>query len=242
MAYRGDFIIRVIVMFIGDLLFPMITTLIYRSGASFPGWSLPEVLLIQGIFMLVKGLSFPFFFGMIEEILDRVREGTFDLMLIRPCSVLYLSVVSSFNLEYVGSFFGGLILVGYALFNLQLNLGLVSVGLFLLLALFSILILLSFTLLMSGTLFKWVGNSRVYEIFDAVTKFCLYPKSIYSEAFQNIISYIIPLAMIAYFPAASLLGRLEQGVIYSAIICLGFFLLSRAFWYKMLAQYTSAGG
>ena len=242
MAYRGDFIIRIVVMFFGDLLFPMITTLIYRAGASFPGWSLPEVLLIQGIFMVVKGISFPFFFGMIEEILDRVREGTFDLMLIRPCSVLYLSIVSSFNLEYVGSFLGGIILLSYALLYIEINITLVTGLLFLLLFFFSMLILLSFTLIMSGTLFKWVGNSRVYEIFDAVTKFCLYPRSIYSEAFQNLISYVFPLAMIAYFPAASLLERLDRGVIYSLVVCLLFFLISRAFWYRMLKQYTSAGG
>ncbi|MFW6238046.1 MAG: ABC transporter permease [Halanaerobiales bacterium] len=242
MAYRGDFVIRLFVMLIGDLLFPMITTLIYRSGASFPGWTLTEVLLVQGLFMLVKGLSFPFFFGMIQEILERVREGTFDLMLIKPCSVMYLSIVRSFNLEYFGSFFGGLALFIYALRNLGREIAPLSWLYFFILSGFAILLLLSFTLIMSGTLFKWVGNSRIYEMFEAVSKFCLYPKSIYSQAFQNIISYIIPIAMIAFFPAAALLERLNPAVIISAAVCLVFFLLSRIFWHVMLKQYTSAGG
>jgi len=113
---------------------------------------------------------------------------------------------------------------------------------FLVLFAFSILVLLSFTLIMSGTLFKWVGNSRVYEIFNAISTFSLYPNTIYSKAFQNLISYIIPIAMIAFYPAAALLNRLNSGVFYSIIVCCLFFLISRAFWYMMLKNYTSAGG
>ncbi|MFP4662170.1 MAG: ABC transporter permease [Halanaerobiales bacterium] len=242
MAYRGDFIIRLIVMLIGDLLFPMITLLIYRAGASFPGWTLYEALLIQGVFMIAKGVSFPFFYGMVYNILDKVREGTFDLMLIKPCSILFFSVVSSFNIEYIGSLFGGTALLIYALMNIQIDISWISWLNFAILFGFSILVLLSFTLIMSGSLFKWVGNSRVYEIFSSISTFGLYPNTIYSKAFQDLISYIIPISMIAFYPAAALLNRIGINVIYSIIACLVFFILSRLFWYMMLKKYTSAGG
>ena len=49
---------------------------------------------------------------------------------------------------------------------------------------------------MSGTLFKWVGNSRIYEIFNTITQFGLFPKTIYSRAFQNLLTYFIPVAML----------------------------------------------
>src|SRR5690242_8307395 len=59
MAYRSHFFLSVILLIAGDLLVPMITLLVYRSGASFPGWSLHEALLIQGVFGLAKGIAFP---------------------------------------------------------------------------------------------------------------------------------------------------------------------------------------
>ena len=91
LAYRGNFLIRFFVMFLSDLLFPLVTLLVYRSGAAFPGWSLEEVLLIQGIFMMAKGLRQPVLFGLVWNIGQMVRGWPFDLMLIKPCSVIHLA-------------------------------------------------------------------------------------------------------------------------------------------------------
>src|SRR5690606_27676362 len=83
MAYRSHFFLSVLLLIIGDLVVPLITLLIYQSGASFPGWSLHEALLVQAIFVLGKGVAFPFFFGMVGTTLSLVREGTFDLLLLK---------------------------------------------------------------------------------------------------------------------------------------------------------------
>ena len=64
LAYRGNFLIRFFVMLLSDLLFPLIALLVYGSGAAFPGWTLEEVLLIQGVFMMAKGSANLFFFGL----------------------------------------------------------------------------------------------------------------------------------------------------------------------------------
>lgn len=94
MAYRGHFVLSLILLVAGDLLVPLATLLVYRSGASFPGWTLHEALLIQGVFALAKGIAFPFFFGMISSTLVHVREGTFDLLLLRPRSALFMSMLA----------------------------------------------------------------------------------------------------------------------------------------------------
>jgi len=91
-------------------------------------------------------------------------------------------------------------------------------------------------------MFKWVGNSRIYEIFDSITAFGNYPRSIFSKAFQNLISYIIPIAIIGFFPASALLGKSIDGALAAMGICLVFFIFSMLFWRKMLSLYTSAGG
>lgn len=55
-AYRMNFIISSLITLVGNILFPLVTLLIYRAGTSFPGWSLFEVLLIQSVFTMSSGL------------------------------------------------------------------------------------------------------------------------------------------------------------------------------------------
>ena len=62
LAYRGDLYISMFVTLLGEAVLPLITLLIYRSGASFPGWSLGEAMLVQAVFMLAKGIAYPFFY------------------------------------------------------------------------------------------------------------------------------------------------------------------------------------
>ena len=241
MAYRGDFIISTTMMFIVEFIVPLVTYLVYKSGASFPGWSLYEVLLIQGVFLLAKGIASPTFFGMIFNTLGRVREGTFDLLLIKPRSTLFMLIVTAFDSEDLGKLAGGIILFTISLAHLPPPSWWQWLQ-FLLLLVLSLVVLFSFSLLMSGSVFKWVGNSRVYEIFDSVTSFGLYPISIFSKALQTIITWVIPITLIGSYPAAVLLGKPSGGVVGACVASIIFLSVSLSFWRFMLKSYTSAGG
>lgn len=242
MAYRGDFLISLVMMLAGDMLVPLVTLLVYRSGASFPGWELHEALLIQAIFTLAKGVAFPFFFGIIWNTLDRVREGTFDLMLIKPVSPLFMSMISGFDVDDFGRLISGGVLFGYALSVMPDKPDGLAWLQFALLFGFSLLVLFSFSLLLSGLLFKWVGSSRVYDIFDAVTMFGQYPGTLFSKSFMNVLLYVLPIAMIGFLPASALLGRLDGSAWFSAAVCVLLAAASWAYWHGMLRQYASAGG
>ncbi|MBD2865971.1 ABC transporter permease [Paenibacillus oceani] len=241
MAYRDDFWISSLMTVAGELVVPLLTFLIYRSGASFPGWSLNEVLLIQAVFLLSKGIAFPFFFGIVWNTLDRVREGTFDLLLIKPRSALYMALVTGFQPDGLGRLLGGVLLLGVAAWIVPAA-GIAGWLLFAALMLLSVMVLFSFALFMSGLLFRWVGSSRVYDIFDSVTSFGLYPRTVFSKSFVGLVLHAVPVMMIGFIPASALLGKLPQDVWIAAAVSFAFFLLSLAFWYRMLGNYTSAGG
>lgn len=100
----------------------------------------------------------------------------------------------------------------------------------------------SFAVIMAASMFKWVGNSRIYEIFDSITSFGNYPRTIFSKSFQTIISYIIPVAIIAFYPASALLGKDISGIMPAVLVLALFLVLSILFWRLMLSKYTSAGG
>lgn len=241
MAYRGDFVISMLMMLIGDMILPMVTYLVYQTGASFPGWTLEEVIVIQGVFLLSKGIAFPFFFGMISMTLQQVREGTYDFLLLKPRSTLFLTLILSFELNDFGRLLSGGVLFGISLTALP-QLGITEWLHFLLLFVCAVIVLFAFSLFFSGILFKWVGSSRVFDIFDSLSMFGFYPGTIYSSKLQHLLLYIIPILMIGFIPAATLLRRPIDGLIYSIFASLLLLVAGLTFWHMMLKKYTSAGG
>ncbi|GAA3399522.1 ABC transporter permease [Paenibacillus hodogayensis] len=240
MTYRGDFFISALMIVIGDLIVPLVTLILYRSGASFPGWSLYEALLIQATFMLAKGIAFPCFFGIVSNTLGRVRDGTFDILLLKPRSALYMTVVTSFQTDNIGRLFGGIVLLIFAC--TQLGAASLHWEAFVWLFGMGLVVLFGFALFLSGIVFVWVGSSRVFEIFDAVTSFGMYPRSIFSKSFLPVVTFVIPVLMIGSMPAEALLGRPLDGVALSSVVCLLFCAAGWLFWHRMLRSYTSAGG
>lgn len=242
MAYRFDFFTGVLVSLAGEMLLPLITLLIYATGASFPGWSYHEVLLIQAIFILSTAVANTLFFRMVILVMEHVREGTFDLFLIKPAPVSLVAAGMSFSFEGVFVFLGGLGLFIYALSFLP-GPGLFAWLQFILVFVLAVAVLLGFIFIMAATMFKWVGNSRLFEIFESITQFGRYPVSIYAKAFQVVITYALPVALLGPIPAAALLkpgstGNLLLAVIFAAVFCgIGYFI-----WRLMLRSYSSAGG
>ncbi|MFF2092467.1 ABC transporter permease [Paenibacillus sp. NPDC058174] len=241
MAYRSHFILSVLLLVAGDLVVPFVTLLIYGSGASFPGWTMHEALLIQGVFALAKGIAFPFFFGMVGTTLSHVREGTFDLLLLRPRPVMLMAMLTGFDPDDFGRLFSGAVIFGFALSGMSqpalgawLQFGLLFIA--------AIAILCAVSLFLSGMLFRWVGSSRVFDIFDAVTSFGMYPGTIFAKSLQNLLTYVLPVGLIAFVPASALLGRSGLEALWSLVPVSLFLLLGVYYWNRMLRSYTSAGG
>jgi ABC-2 type transport system permease protein len=180
-------------------------------------------------------------FGLVGNMFMHVREGTFDLVLIKPRSALFLSIATAIDTEDLGKLLGGIGMFLVLIWHLP-PIGFTQWLQCSVLFLLALSVIFSFALIMSGTLFVWVGNGRVWEIFETITMFGLYPRSIFSKGLQTFLTAVIPIAMIAFFPASILLGKPHEGVIISAVVCLVFLGLSVKFWHLMMSKYTSAGG
>jgi ABC-2 type transport system permease protein len=245
MAYRGDFFIGITINVLGELLLPLLTVLIYRSGASFPGWSLYEAMLLQGIFMMSTGLSYALFFGMTGAVMNAVREGSFDLIMIRPAPAALLSVALSVNLENMAVFASGLLIFLFAAVKENIAATLAGAAWSAVFFLSGIAVMLGFSLLMSATMFKWVGNSRIFEIFETISGFGRYPAAIFPGVFRVLISNVLPVAMLGAAPAALLLGKQPSGTIalmLTLLCCAVFLCLGRLAWRVALRTYVSSGG
>jgi ABC-2 type transport system permease protein len=105
-----------------------------------------------------------------------------------------------------------------------------------------ILVELSFILLMAATTFKFVGNGRIFEIYDTITTYGRYPTSIYKNILPVITTYIVPVSMLGFFPASALLGKSTPDMYTAIFFCISLFIFSIIIFNRMIRSYQSAGG
>lgn len=241
MAYRFDFIACLFLMLVSDVAVTIATFIIYQNGVSFPGWTFNDVLLMQSIFLLAKGIAFPLYFGMSLNTLFRVADGIYDLLLIKPHSTLFMSIVTGFEVEDFGKTIGGIILFTYAVLHMQIPSVLVWIS-FAAVFICSLLVLFSFALLIAATSFVWVQNYRLFEVFDTIALFGQYPGSIYPSVLKNVISYAVPVLMIGFFPASVLLSRPGSGLLFACGASVIMYAVSFMVYKIMSTRHVSAGG
>lgn len=240
-AYRANFFFNVFMTLINNLGVPFVTLLIYGAGASIPGWNIYQALLVQASFMLCSGIAAPFIYGMVWYTMERVKEGSYDLLLIKPCPVIMTTMAFSFELDSVGMLLGG----GYIFAIAIANVGTIAPAQWLYFAYFmlcGIIMLFGIICLMTATAFKWVGNGRIFEIFSAITGFGKYPLTIFPRWLTTAISWIFPISVMGYFPASALLNSADPINLLLILPCIAFAIIGCLVFLFMINSYQSAGG
>jgi ABC-2 type transport system permease protein len=241
LTYRLNFVLSMLITLCFNLFFPLTTMLIYRSGARFPGWTFYEVLLIQSIFTLSLGLACVLFSNVLWSTMQYIREGSFEVVLLRPLNPLFFLIASNFDTGSFGLLIGGGVMFGIAIAHTGF-VSLAAVAQFLLLFTAGFAVMTGFQMIMAATSFKWVGNSRLPDILDSILSFGKYPMSIFPQTIKTLTSFIIPVGMIGFFPASALLGRLEPAVLISVIPCVLFMFLGIWLYQFMVRLYEGVGG
>ncbi len=240
-AYRMNFFVSSLITLVSNILFPLVTLLIYRAGASFSGWSFYEVLLIQSVFTMSSGLSSLIFGGVMWTTNHLIREGSFEVVLLKPLNPLFFIVATTFSPDNVGLFLGGVTLFVIALAHV----GAIPAFLWLQFAVLfaaGAAVLAGLSLMMAAMSFKWVGNSRISELADSVLQFGKYPLTIFPKAVQAMATMLIPVGMVGFFPASALLGRVQAADFAAVLPC--FLFMGAGIWaYRhMIRLYEGVGG
>jgi ABC-2 type transport system permease protein len=240
-AYRLNFVLSMLMALIWNALFPLVTILIYSAGESFPGWDFHEVLLIQSVFMLSNGLAHLFFSGVLWSTMNHVREGSFETVLLKPVSPMFYLIATNFDPECFGMVVGGGVMFGFALYHVGIA-SAVALLQFLLLFASGFAVLAAINMIMAAISFKWVENSRVTEIFDSIMDFGKFPASVFPGAIRTVTAFVIPVSMIAFFPASVLLGKADSRVFLAIIPCFLFLLFGIWLYNRMVRHYEGVGG
>lgn len=215
--------------------------LLYRFTPAIAGWTPAEALLLLGVYQISAGFVWLLFGGNLERISYDVRHGELDTLLMRPVDSQFLLSTRRVGLGEGVQVLVGLALTGYAGVQagvrwepggIALAIGLGICGLMLLYALW-------FTL--ATCAIWWVRIDSIDTLVSTALSTARYPLAFYPGAIRALLTYVVPVAYLASFPAEALLGRVDAGRLPVGIaLACGAMAFARWWWRRALRHYSSA--
>ena len=219
---------------------------VVESFGEINGWNYGQLAFLYGLSVISHALSMIFFVqGWFMGYY--VIEGDFDRYLTRPLGVLYQFFFTNINIFGVTDLIPGVLVFIYGCVKSGVSVNLLFI--------LQVVVILAGATLIRGGIYILLGSTSFHtrsavdfgqctqEIMDKTT---MYPLSMYPESMQFILTFLIPVGWISFYPASALL---EIGSGYSGLIvpfitlAVGILvmLIAGAYFNMGLRKYESAG-
>jgi len=216
--------------------------LLFSQTNGYPGWTLSQIILLQGMVLLIIGLYSTFFGNAKQVFIQYCNEGELDRLLLKPVNLLYYIFAEGFSISNIGSVIAGIIIVVISIIELNISITPLFMVYFILSLLGSFLFYLTFDILFFCTTVFFIDTSRIIWVFAALQKFSNYPLELFSKAGQIILITILPFSIIAYFPTQILLNHVELFLFIAIAASFLWFFFVLKLWSFTIKRYVSAGG
>lgn len=245
-AYKVDFIVGLIsnaMVGIFGLVFVYVL-MSNRNVSSIGGWSKDEVMFIYG-YSLFSLSIFNSVASNLYRFGDRyINGGNYDRILLRPLGAIPQVLFESFNLDAIST----LILGWYVLLKSGAALGLSFSGVDILWIILSGIsgatILISVFIILASLSFHFDDKLGIGAPVYSLINFGRYPVTIFNKTIQYILSFIIPFAFVAFYPATHFFPEKGDFLIFcysTPLVALLLLTLARLFWKWGEKKYTSSG-
>jgi len=243
MEYKADFLLGAFGLLIAQAVQILFIGIIFSGIPDLKGFSFAEVLFIYGFSLIPKSIDHLFFDNLWMVGYRIVRKGDFDKYLTRPINTLYHVLVENFCVDAFGEMLTCILLLGYAIPRLHLPFYWYTIPLLLVTVIFATMIYTSLKIMTAAISFWTKASGHITHMLYMTNDFSKYPVTIYNKTVQTVITYVIPFAFTAYYPASYFLTG-EYG-----LFCIGgtviagsvLFLIAIFVWNRGLRAYESAG-
>ncbi len=242
MMFRGDFFIWALVELFWMTVNILTISIIYEHTDSIAGWNKYEMILLVGTSMLIQRLLMGFFWSSFFEMGRNIRTGNFDFMLAQPGNVLFMTSTRRLDPDSLINAFVAIGIVAYAARQLQLEISVVNIALYLLMILCGLVIHYSLLVLSMSTAF-WLSNAQGLEGgYFTLTEFSRLPKQAFKNfAARALLVWALPAVVVSNTPANTLLHGFDPSWFLWLVGCTaGWFGLAVFTFRRGLRRYSSA--
>jgi ABC-2 type transport system permease protein len=244
MEYRADFIIGISAMFASNLTSIIFYWTLFQNIVEIKGWTFWQLVFLSGLSALTVGIWHAFLIGASPWRVERdVRKGNFDRLLVNPVNSFVYLLISSIDDDGFGDLIAGLLITYLGATMSGISLGLSNILLLGLIVFGSVLIFFSLTLFISSLCFWVTRSGAIGEIIWSLLRFIDLPLDVYNPFVTFILTFILPLGFINFYPAQLFLGKglYMQFAYLTPLIGIISFIIAYKFWKFGLKNYTSTG-
>lgn len=243
MEYKVDFLTGAVGFLLEQAVNIIFLSIIFSQIPNLVGWTFEEIIFIYGFSLLPKALDHLFCDNLWMVGYSIVNKGEFDKYLTRPINPLFTIIVEKFQVDALGELCIGILLIVSALPKITLHWSVLNVFLFILVLPFAMLIYTGIKTITASLAFWTKRSGNIIRMFYLMNDFAKYPTSIYNGLIRNVITYIIPFAFTAFYPASYFLTGENPlfnlgGTAIAAIVLMAIGIL---IWNKGVSVYESAG-
>jgi ABC-2 type transport system permease protein len=246
--YRGDFITALVMGLAWQTSVFVFATVLLTRFPGLGGWTSGGVLLIVAIRMLSHG-GMVLVFNSLILLPYMIQQGALDGYLIRPMPVYRQVLLYTFPLNALGDSFSALVLFALAIARVHLAWTPLMVAYLAAAVVGGVLLEAAVQTFVAILTFRFNISIAVFMWFDRmIATFGNNPFSILPPAARAVLTYILPVAFVAYLPAAVLTGRVASTGVPEWLACASpaagplLYILARYAWYRSLRHYESVGG
>jgi ABC-2 type transport system permease protein len=245
--YRADFAMTAVGAICYEAVSLAFVGVIVYAFGSIGGWSLVEVAFVYGIRCMGHALH-----GVLSGQLwatDRVvREGEFDRYLLRPINPLIQLLTRRFQVTAVGDIVFGLVVLSVTAVAAPVAWSVGSVAYLVVAVVGSAFLESAVMLAIASSTFRLLVSGPILQMADTVfVTFGPYPLSVLPRGVAYLLTFVLPLAYAAFFPAAVLLQRTNDlfvptwMAVASPAIGLLLYVAAVAFFHRQMRHYSSPG-
>lgn len=239
--YKSDFFVGIIGMFLTQGLEILFISIIFNQIPSLNGWTFKQVAFIYGFSLIPKGIDHLFFDNLWAVGQRLVWKGEFDKYMTRPLNPLFHVLVEHFQVDAFGE-----LIIGISLLTLNISVvqwDWLKVCIFIISIPFTTLIYTSLKIIAASMAFWSKRAGSVMYVFYMINDFSKYPLSIYNKGIRALITFVLPFAFTAFYPADYLITgqnfAFHIGGLF--VISILLFCLALKIWDKGISVYESAG-
>ncbi len=245
--YRANVVTSMISGMLYQLTGFVVIWIIVARFNTIGGWSLAEITFLYGMRLTSHGIFYLCFSQLFE--LDRVLiTGEFDRFLVRPLSPLLQIFTRKLRVNCFGDLIGGTALLIAAAPRVAIDWGPLSITFLILAVIGGALVEGSVQITLSSLSFRFLNalavRTTANEIFN---QYGNYPQKIFPTALQYALTFVLPVAFVAWFPASALLDRTGGLIVpgwlawLAPLVGLGAFLVALRIWHRASRGYQSSG-
>jgi ABC-2 type transport system permease protein len=248
LQYRASFTLDVVGTFLISFLDFLAVLVLFHNVPRLAGWSVHEVAFLYA----TSSVAFAFadlVVGHLETLSQRLRTGTFDILLVRPRGTLFQMIASELALRRLGRFAQGFVVFVYALSGTHVHWDAGRAAMLVAMIPAGFVIFAAVWVAGMCVMFWTTEGGEFTNAFTYGGQFLTqYPIDVYSAWLRRFLAYLVPMAFVSYFPALYVLDK-EDPLGLPRILQFSSPLIAAAsacaaglIWRAAVRRYRSAGG